>query len=443
MEEEALAAEVFGIPATAWERLEENHTKNDEERDRAAWIDEDDDRIQVDISKTKRLKKLRKVEKERNVDGIELESRLRERYAYGREAKWAADARKKLKERTPAESKTEAFLRSDQNEFLLDEKESRLDILRCPDANAHKPASAVIQAVDFSGDISNLMLTAGLDKQIRLFRIDGNENFFSGAYFCKDLPILCAAFCGKKHNSNKIAASGRRPYFYFIDIETSKTTRVTAIKSSQDKSLERFCASSDGTCLAFSVPNGRILTCDPRNGLWSHSELRINGTTRALTFDYQNSLYLYAAGSDAQVYSWDLRHTRRCLHKFRDPGQSITSALAAHNGKLAVASESGIVNIFHDYGSTFIKAITNLTTPVDRLAFHPTEDLLVLSSKWTKDALRIVNVRTLIPQVYAHWPTNNTPLHYVSATTFSPYGDFLAIGNDRGRVLLYKVKRPQ
>jgi U3 small nucleolar RNA-associated protein 18 len=39
----------------------------------------------------------------------------------------------------------------------------------------------------------------------------------------------------------------------------------------------------------------------------------------------------------------------------------------------------------------------------------------------------------------SNWPTARTPLHYVTALSFSPGGGYLAIGNDRGRALLYRL----
>lgn len=41
--------------------------------------------------------------------------------------------------------------------------------------------------------------------------------------------------------------------------------------------------------------------------------------------------------------------------------------------------------------------------------------------------------------VFSNWPTSNTPLHYVSAMDFSPGSGYFACGNDKGKVLLYRV----
>ena len=65
--------------------------------------------------------------------------------------------------------------------------------MRCKDANQHDPSKAVVKSVHFhpSGE---LLLTAGLDKALRFFQIDGVENPKVHGLHFKDLPIECAAF---------------------------------------------------------------------------------------------------------------------------------------------------------------------------------------------------------------------------------------------------------
>lgn len=60
-----------------------------------------------------------------------------------------------------------------------------------------------------------------------------------------------------------------------------------------------------------------------------------------------------------------------------------------------------------------------------------------MASRMKRDALRLVHVPSL--SVYANWPTSRTPLHYVHSLDFSPGGGFLAVGNARGRALLYRL----
>jgi U3 small nucleolar RNA-associated protein 18 len=42
-------------------------------------------------------------------------------------------------------------------------------------------------------------------------------------------------------------------------------------------------------------------------------------------------------------------------------------------------------------------------------------------------------------RIFSNWPTSQTPLHYVNTFDFSAKSEYLALGNDRGHVLLYKL----
>ena len=82
------------------------------------------------------------------------------------------------------------------------------------------------------------------------------------------------------------------------------------------------------------------------------------------------------------------------------------------------------------------RAVLSLTTTVDTVV--ASEKIVAFSSKWAKDALRILHLPSL--KVSPNWPTSKTPLHYVTALALNRDSSLLAIGNDRGKVLLYKLK---
>ena len=84
-----------------------------------------------------------------------------------------------------------------------------------------------------------------------------------------------------------------------------------------------------------------------------------------------------------------------------------------------------------------LKAFMNLTTQVDTLAFSADGDILACASRMKKDALRLVHVPTRT--VFANWPTARSPLQFVHCAAFSPGGAYLAVGNARGRALLYRL----
>lgn len=41
---------------------------------------------------------------------------------------------------------------------------------------------------------------------------------------------------------------------------------------------------------------------------------------------------------------------------------------------------------------------------------------------------------------FGNWPTSSTPLGHVTAVDFSARSEYVAIGNTRGKVLLYHLK---
>jgi len=83
----------------------------------------------------------------------------------------------------------------------------------------------------------------------------------------------------------------------------------------------------------------------------------------------------------------------------------------------------------------------HLTTAVSSLRYSPDGALLLMGSHSLKDQLRLLH--TASGTVAPNWPTQRTPLHFVTAAAFSPGGAFLSIGNDRGRALLYRLHHYQ
>jgi U3 small nucleolar RNA-associated protein 18 len=84
-----------------------------------------------------------------------------------------------------------------------------------------------------------------------------------------------------------------------------------------------------------------------------------------------------------------------------------------------------------------LKAIENMTTSIEHIVFNHDAQCMAISSRMKKDALKLVHLPSLT--VFANFPTSSTPLHIVSAIDFSPNSGYMAIGNARGKVLLYRL----
>jgi U3 small nucleolar RNA-associated protein 18 len=406
---------------------------------RPAWVDSDDAAVKVDLASTDRLRKLRRTPAETEVEGGEYAERLKKQHRklHG-EHKWAAERDSGARPPGGGEDEGEnevLGLLAGSGSVTQDSKSDllslgRLQIARVKDANGAAPNKAVVQALDWHAS-GQVILTAGMDKTLRLFRVDGDTNPKIQSVCVADLPIMSAKFAGQ----DEIVLTGRRPFYFSHDCNTGHTTRVPGILGRQDKSLESMTSSPDGATLAFCLNDG-FVSLVSRHTKREMLAVKLNASVRALSFCDAHSFI--AAGDDGDVYKFDIRHAnRRPVWKRRDEGSLGTRSLAASPSLYAAGSTSGVVNVYQQADGAKTSTLLNLTTSIDTLSFSPDGRLLLFASRRNKDALRLMHVPT--KQVVANWPTARTPLSYVSSAAFSPQGGFLAIGNDKGKVLLYRL----
>lgn len=148
-------------------------------------------------------------------------------------------------------------------------------------------------------------------------------------------------------------------------------------------------------------------------------------------------------------FRWDVK-SRRCLDRFPNGDGTITSSLSASSNSLAVGAESGVVNLYSEHEKQSansllgggrrkapLKSIMNLHTSADFVRFNSDGQILAMSTQREKHGLKLLHVPS--KTVFSNWPTAKTPLGYVWSMDFSPQSKFLAIGNDKGKCLLYKL----
>lgn len=406
-----------------------------------AWADPDDASLKVDLSQTSRLRKLRKMKDGAEISGTEYAARLREQHEAMRTAKtsWAEIN----EEGEDDEDEDIAVLR--QTSALVDKKAvnaEKLTLTRVKDANVQEINSSVVQCVEWNPASKEMMLTAGYDKTLRLFRVDGEENAKMFSLHFADLPIQTAKFCGPSH---RVILAGRRSYYYDYDLGTGSVKRLSGILGRpNEKSLESFEVSKDGLMLAFTLHDGFI-------SLISRKTYREMGFLKVASNHVRKVLFcgqddassaggsIIAASDDGDVYKWDLRNQSKPLWRRTDVSNLDCRALAHSDvtGLYAVGTPSGIVNVYRDDTGERVKTIMNLTTAVDCVSFSPDGNLLSFSSRLKKDAVRIFHVPS--GRVLVNWPLTKTPVSHASIVRFSPNGKMLACGNDRGKVLLWKV----
>jgi U3 small nucleolar RNA-associated protein 18 len=333
----------------------------------------------------------------------------------------------------------------------------RVELTRVRDGNIHERSNAVVQSIEFHPS-GKMLMSASYDKRLCFYSVDGVRNPLIQSLFLEDLPIHTARFAAE---GAQIVASGRRRFFYVVDLGAQKVERIKGIQGRDDASLERFVVPPASTtpadqraCIAFLGNEGTIPLISLRSKQLV-GELCMSGSVRSAAFS-PDGVQVYAAGGDGTVHIWDVR-MRRCISRFVDEGCVESTGLAVTGSLVAAASRSGVVNVYsrdavqHRMDEAEapvrmpstpvlahpLKCLGNLVTAVDTLAFSPDSQMLCMASRMKKDALRLVHVPTLT--TFSNWPTARSPLHYVHCATFSPGGGFLAIGNAKGHVLMYRL----
>jgi U3 small nucleolar RNA-associated protein 18 len=439
----------------------------------AVWEDPDDAKSTVNIARLARLRKLRVDESETDVDGARYVARIRKQHRRLNPRTGWADVQK---DASNSKHKNQGALSGLLREggALVDEDgglasmgrqvpQGTLEATRVRDANAAEPSNSVLRSVEFHQN-NSLFMTAGLDKSVRLFDIDGTNNPKVQGVFFEDLPVHKACFSG---DGRSVVAAGRRNYFYVYDLAKGAVERVAPLAGREEKSLENFAQSPHGTqgdpMLAFIGADGHV----PLVSMRSRScvgAVQMSGACRSAAFS-GDGRHLLTAGGDGVAYVWDLRNQRRCVEKIVDDGALTVTALASSpTGRhVAFGSDSGVVNVYETSGfrtwggseedresegsggsryaratkGAPLRALMNLTTSVDALTFNGDGQMLATSSRLKRDSLRLVHLPSCT--VFSNWPSSKTPLHYVWCTAFSPTGGYLAVGNARGRALLYRI----
>jgi len=413
------------------------------------WIDEEEERTEVDIAKVARLRKLRKEADEHLISGKEYEARLR-----GQHAKlnpftgWADMDRKTIPGASDGESDDEGgvddILQNNDELVVKDTVKllpGMLEFSRLVDANIQDPSSGPINSVQFHRN-GQLMLAASLDKHLRFFQIDGKRNPKIQSIFIGDCPVLKASFLP---DGSEVILSGRRKFFYSFDLVKAAVSKIGPLVGREEKSLESFEISPDSRTIAFVGNEGYILLISAKTKQLIGT-LKMNGSVCSLAFaDGGNQLL--SSGGDGHVYHWDLG-TRKCIHKAMDDGSlsGISLCTSRDSSLFATGSTSGIVNVYKrdDFlggKRKPLKTIENLTTDVGEMKFNHDAQILAITSRKERNGMRLVHVPSF--SVFQNWPGPRFSLHYPRCLDFSPGSGFLSVGHAGGKVLLYKLHHYQ
>eukprot|EP00308_Calcidiscus_leptoporus_P001111 CAMPEP_0119378884 /NCGR_PEP_ID=MMETSP1334-20130426/50402_1 /TAXON_ID=127549 /ORGANISM="Calcidiscus leptoporus, Strain RCC1130" /LENGTH=547 /DNA_ID=CAMNT_0007398247 /DNA_START=17 /DNA_END=1660 /DNA_ORIENTATION=- len=425
-----------------------------------AWVDDDDATVSVDVmAGSSRLRKLRRTEKERKLQGADYGARLRQQFESTQpKLAWASlPARKKTHAhdgvaaeggsgddgRDDDEQADASLLRSTMHVLgrAVSLPSGELSMKRMADVNVEEPSKAVVQALSWHPN-GQLALTAGYDKTLRLFRVGGSSNVKVQSVHMPKIVVNSAAFTA---DGAQVIACGKGRDWAVFDLHAGKVELVPGVMGRSENGFEQVLPSADGKHLALVTSSGALL-------LVSAKTKQLVGTLQSAgskwgcqsaAFSPDGSI-LYASGQGGQVQVWDVAR-RCCVHTWRDQGGLRVAALATSNdgNLLATGADSGAVNLY-EVASLFrsaspkpLKEFLNVRTAITELAFNPASEVLCFASKYTKASLRMAHIASR--RVFANWPTAKTPLNYVQCCAFSPNSGFVSLGNDKGKALLYRI----
>ncbi|KAK2178032.1 hypothetical protein NP493_565g03002 [Ridgeia piscesae] len=403
----------------------------------AAWEDEDDQHILIDVP-SKDAKK--KVCDKKTVSGETYTTELRNQFEKVCGAPSWARMRWEKEDSENEDSDTEAseLLRSTGNYLTTSESLPRsfIQMKRCPDANKESPTNCKLRSVEFHPTAQVLLAAGAANQTLSLFQVDGRQNPKIQSIYLQKFPIFKAHFSA---DGREVIMSSKYHSFQCYDMVEGKIVKVPHVKGLEE-SMSKFAVSPDGRFLAFLGQYGNIHLVSAKTKEWM-TTLKMNGEVNDVAFSHDGSRML-SYGSDGEVYVWDMS-TRDCVHRFIDDGcvKGTTLAMSQDGRYVAAGSDSGVVNIYDDtcmtsHSPTPLKAVMNLTTPCTSMVFNSTTEILAIASNHTENAVKMVHLASM--SVFSNFPEKKFGIREPYCLDFSLNSGYFTIGNCRGHALLYR-----
>lgn len=367
-----------------------------------------------------------------------------------------------------------------------------IDIQRTKEVAAGGPSS--IDTLQFH-PCYPLLLSAGPSSTITMYHISPhppNPNPIVTSLHIRGTPIHTAEFCrpitetsadnGKEQDPNdqtRIFFASRRRYFHTWSLSTGQVQKITramygTARHSQ-RTMEQFklspCGRWMGLVSSAKKGGGAINVLSTSTMQWQCS-CRVDSRGGVADFAWWRDGNGFAAvGKNGEVCEYDITQ-RSVVRRWLDDGAVGTTiiALGGHIGDtreeflggsrwVALGSSSGVVNLYDrrswmendqstssssistatpDHRPQPFRSFTQLTTPTSHLTFSSDGQMLVMASRWKKDALRLIHLPTAT--VYRNWPTEKTSLGRISSLALSPDGGYLAVANEQGKIRLWEIR---
>jgi len=315
-----------------------------------------------------------------------------------------------------------------------------LNFSRVQDVNAQAVSKCTVKSVDFHS-ASELVCTGGLDNRVDIFRVNLDSNINEKLQsLWLGIPVVQAEF-SKFRNSDRIVVCGKDTMF-FGNLERNSLEQ--ALMNGM-RSGGTFVQSPDSQFIGVIGTSRLGLICQKSRSCVI--TLRSDSQIRTAAFDV-NGNNILGCTEDGLLHSWDIR-MRRCLNSASGFDAVKSICLSADGKKIITGAADGLVRVFSRESINWssancrnteqyaIKTLTSLCTEITTLKASAANDLIAVASSYRRNSFRLIHLSSLT--VINNWPTQSTPLHYVSSAAFNQAGTLLAIANARGHVLAYEI----
>jgi WD40 repeat protein len=426
--------------------------------------EETKEKLTINLNKTNKLRKLKKEIGESKITSEEYELRIRDHYNNMNNIKnndlykWAEDEENEdantndISGANQEGDDLENLLRTNKsilNENKILTNSNNLKYQPCPQVTKLPGYQhiSIMSTINFHPNKKEILLTSGLDKKLKIFNINYEDNFSSKlvkTINTLDIPIFSVKFI----SNEDIIITGRRKHYYLYNIENQHLSRIEgnfALSSNKINSLEKCFVGIDSNIYSFGDNYGNIYLYDINTKRFKY-DIKISSSINSICFDDKN--YLYAVGDQSEIYIYDLRQYRNCLKKVNDYGNFYTNCMeiSYDYNYIATGGKQGYVNLYSvsdlikDLNEDVepVKIYDNLTTSCDYVRFNKINSMLGMSSKWKKNALRFVNLEN--KNVFINFPSFREHMKYPFCFDFNCDNSLISIGNDEGKAFLFHIE---
>lgn len=414
---------------------EEDSDDSAENRRQPAWTDEDDG---IDVGEALKAQKRKLPPGGVNDRKNAYRNLLQHKFvsAYGT-PKWASLDKAKDEDANSDEEllQTCGFIKNRESTAL---PKGNLEFKKVKDLNCETYCEGpFINCVEFSSS-STVALVAGSSGIASLYAVDGKRNNKLHNIEFKNFPIRCAKFIQSRQ---EVILGSKRSHIFVYDLAAAKAIHTPLPQNITN--FKNFTVSPDNKFIAAAGKWGEVhLLCSvSRERI---SVLKQNFEVTSLAFNPTSKL-LYGHSDTGEVTVWDM-NMRRVTHKWTDEGclHGSRITVAPSNQFVATGSAEGVVNLYNTESVIASsmpkprKTILNLTTKITDLQFNSSSEILALSSADIENSVKLFHLGS--NTVFNNFPNVSTKLGHVNVLNFSPNSGYIAFGNKKSVVSLYRLK---